>query len=140
MSKKPSWFYRQSGVIPFRREADRLEILLITSSSGKRWGIPKGIVEQHLTPAESAAQEALEEAGVAGVVGADPVGEYQYDKWGGTCVVAVYLMAVREILETWPEADVRQREWVLLEDAPHRVGHPDLKRLLACLSPSDFQP
>ena len=47
--------YRQSGVIPFRRRGAAIEILLITSRSGKRWVVPKGSVEPDLTPAESGA-------------------------------------------------------------------------------------
>jgi len=115
-----------------------VEVLLVTSSSGKRWIIPKGIVEEDLSPAESAAQEAMEEAGVVGVVGAQPVGEYQYDKWGGTCIVAVYLLEVREVLEMWQEAAFRRREWLSLADARARTSDEGLKRVFEALTTSDF--
>ena len=139
MSNRPPWLFRQSAAIPFRWHEGRVEVLLITSSSGKRWIIPKGIVEKDLSPAESAAQEAIEEAGVEGVVGTDPVGEYRYDKWGGTCVVKVYLLEVRRELETWQEAVVRRREWVALEEAPRRVTDGGLRTVLRGLSASDFR-
>jgi hypothetical protein len=31
METRPSWVYRQSGVIPFRQFDGRLEVLLVTS-------------------------------------------------------------------------------------------------------------
>ncbi len=138
MSKKPPSWYNQSGVIPFRRKGCQVEVLLVTSSSQKRWIIPKGIVEPDLSPAESAAQEALEEAGVTGVVGTEPIGEYHYDKWGGTCIVAVYLLEVREVLETWQEGALRRREWLSLADAQDRLSDQGLKRVFEALTPSDF--
>ncbi len=135
MAKKPSWYYEQSAVVPFRRTDKGLEVLLITSISGKRWIVPKGIVEPDLSPAESAAKEALEEAGVLGVVGEEPIGQYEYDKWGGTCVVEVFPMEVQEVLDEWEEADARDRNWVSLEEAVTRVSDDGLCELLR-----DFDP
>ena len=79
--------YEQSGVVPYRWLEGRLEVLLITSLRRGRWIIPKGIVEPDMTPAESAAMEAFEEAGVKGRVGTEPIGEYTVNKWGGVCGV-----------------------------------------------------
>ncbi|MBN1344076.1 MAG: NUDIX hydrolase [Phycisphaerae bacterium] len=138
MDSPPDPIYPQSGVIPFRRKGDRLEILLITSWSGKRWIVPKGLIEPDMTPAQSAAQEALEEAGVEGTVSAQPIGRYRYEKWGGTCIVDLFLMEVRAVHETWDEADVRRREWVSLEEAVRRVGDQALAEILQDLNPADF--
>ena len=73
MRTRPDHYYRQSAVIPYRLREGRVEILLITSRKGKRWVVPKGILEPELTPAESAAKEAREEAGVSGRISAAPV-------------------------------------------------------------------
>ena len=62
------WMYNQSGVVPFKRSKDGLQVLLITSRSGKRWVIPKGIVESEFSPQESAQKEAYEEAGITGKI------------------------------------------------------------------------
>ena len=35
----------QSGVIPYRIMDGQIEVMLITSSGGKRWVIPKGLIE-----------------------------------------------------------------------------------------------
>ena len=106
--------YPQSGVVPVREGTEGTEVLLITNRSGERWIFPKGLVEEYLTPRESAQKEAYEEAGIAGVVG-EKVGEYEYEKWGGVCEVDMFLLEeVREFAH-WPE-DFRERRWVALDE------------------------
>ena len=90
MERKPKWFYDQSGVIPYRVENGQIQLMVITSRGRKRWIIPKGVIEKDLSPAESAVKEAFEEAGIRGRVSEIPLGEYQYQKWGGTCTVQVF--------------------------------------------------
>ena len=90
MTPKPNWIFRQSAVIPYRKENDRIEIILITSRSSKHWIFPKGIIEPNMTPESSAAKEALEEAGVIGKSSSTLISEYEYKKWGGFCNVQVY--------------------------------------------------
>src|SRR4051812_12016185 len=97
MSKTPR-IIEQSGVIPFRLHDGQLQVLVITSSDGLRWGVPKGLVESDLTPASSAGKEALEEAGIRGHVFPNSIGHYDYDKWGGTCRVQMFLLQVEEEL------------------------------------------
>lgn len=109
--------YRQSAVIPYRYEGDQVQILLITSRSGKRWVLPKGIIEDHQTELESAASEALEEAGIEGQIDPDPIGQYRYEKWGGICEVKIFKMKVENVFEDWPESFFRERRWVSLEEA-----------------------
>jgi 8-oxo-dGTP pyrophosphatase MutT (NUDIX family) len=127
---KPDFLFNQSAVIPYRLPQGRLEILLITSNDGKRWGVPKGVIEPDLTPAASAAKEALEEAGIKGTVEGGSLGTFTYDKWGGTCRVQVFLLRVVEILDQWDEM-FRQREWVSVEEAVARIRFPELKAMVA---------
>jgi len=130
---RPPWFYRQSGVIPFRQKGERLEVLLITNRRRTRWIIPKGIVEPGLSAAESAVREAWEEAGIRGTIGTLPAGEYSYAKWGGTCTVQVFPFRVGEVSERWPEEATRDRQWVSFEEAVERVREAELQKLLARL-------
>jgi 8-oxo-dGTP pyrophosphatase MutT (NUDIX family) len=130
MNHRPDWIYRQSGVIPYRYKDGGIEVMLITSRKGKRWVIPKGIVEPHLTPQDSAAQEAWEEAGLVGRVSSQAIGSYRYDKWGGTCQVEVFLLQVETVLATWPEVDLRRRQWLTLEEAASRVDEQQLQQIL----------
>ncbi len=130
LANLPDWIYRQSAVLPYRREADEVQVLLVTSRKGKRWVLPKGIVEPGLTAAESAAKEAQEEAGVQGTVTKDSLGKYRYKKWGGTCRVEVYPMEVTGEVNDWPESETRKREWMSLADAAKRIDQKDLKKIL----------
>lgn len=132
----PEYFYMQSAVIPYRERGEEIEVLMITSRKRKRWVLPKGVKELQLSPQDSAAKEALEEAGIEGVVSEAPIGSYQYDKWGGTCTVEVFTMSVQQVLDEWEES-YRDREWVSLEEAMGRVSEPELKRILQRLP--DFQ-
>jgi len=128
MCRKPAHYYDQSAVVPYRRRAGEVEILLVTSRKRKRWIVPKGVRELHLSSAESAAEEAFEEAGVRGVVSNKPVGRYEYRKWGGTCTVEVFAMEVESILDEWQES-YRDRCWLAPDEAAARVA-PALARLV----------
>jgi phosphohistidine phosphatase len=129
MRINPDWFYRQSAVIPYRFRDGDLEILLISNRRKSRWIVPKGVKEPHLSAADSAASEALEEAGIRGRVSSRSIGSYKYDKWGGTCTVEVFLMEVTEVLDKWLEDD-RNRKWLSPKRAAGSVNEPKLKRLL----------
>ncbi|MDH3298904.1 MAG: histidine phosphatase family protein [Acidimicrobiia bacterium] len=129
----PAWIYRQSAVVPYRWKDGKLDVLIISSSGGKRWVVPKGIVEPGLSPAASAAAEAAEEAGVEGDVGVTPLGRYRYRKWGGTCEVEVYPMLVHHELPEWPESSFRRRRWLPVDEAANEAGHKELGQLIAGL-------
>jgi len=121
--------YAQSAALPYRHDGNGLEVLLVTSRSGRRWVVPKGLIEPGLSAAASAAKEALEEAGVEGRIGKRPLGSYSYEKWGGVCDVEVFPLAARVLYDEWDEDD-RQREWVSLDEAVRRLEERDLKRLV----------
>jgi 8-oxo-dGTP pyrophosphatase MutT (NUDIX family) len=129
----PPWFYRQSAVIPFRRRAGAVDVLMVTSRSGRRWIVPKGIIEPDLSPADSAANEAWEEAGVRGSMRPGAVGTYQYQKWGGTCTVEVFALDVERLEDAWPEQDLRQRRWVGLDEAAELVREEGLAAMIRAL-------
>ncbi len=122
--------FRQSAVVALCCIDGVNMVLLITSRRRKRWVIPKGVVEPHLTPAASAAQEAYEEAGIRGDVDDEPIGRFCYEKWGGTCEVEVFRMQVTTILDHWPEQDLRDRRWVTLLEAARMVREPELAAIL----------
>ncbi len=122
--------YDQSAVIPFQILKNRFRILLITSLNSKQWIFPKGIIEDNMSAQEAARNEALEEAGVDGEVLDILLGEYSYNKWGGTCHVKVFPLHVTKTFDQWPESSVRKRQWVSLKKAIELVKKRDLKTLL----------
>lgn len=131
---------RQVAALPWRRGAEGLEILLVTSRETRRWVTPKGGRMPGKTDAEAAAQEALEEAGVEGFVSPEPVGMFRYLKmlkrraprW---CVVALYGLEVRDEHADWPERTERERTWMSREAAAASVEEPDLRALIAAFEP-----
>jgi phosphohistidine phosphatase len=131
---KPDYWYRQSAAAPVRVVDGRIEVLLVTSIHSKRWVLPKGIIEPDMTPAQSAAKEAWEEAGVSGALDARSLGRYSISKWGGECSVDVFRMdAVREAAQ-WPEAGSRKRRWFGLDDARKKIHPPGAAAVLEKIS------
>ncbi len=127
---------QQYGAIPLRVEHGRTEILLVTSRGTGRWIIPKGWAARKLSPAESAAREAFEEAGVRGIIlpGA-PIGSYVTHKKVGRLQVGVFVLHVTKVLAAWPEARERQRRWFTAEAAAAAVDEPALAALLRAAAP-----
>ena len=128
--RKPASWYRQSGVIALRVKNGAPQVLLVTSFGGKRWVLPKGIVEKGYSASRSAAKEAWEEAGVTGRVSRRLLGRYCYGKWRGTCTVLVYRLDVEEVHRAWPERHVRRRRWYTPAQAAERVGNPVIGALI----------
>lgn len=129
--ERPAYYYTQSAVIPFKIVDGELKVMMITSSSGRWWGIPKGIVEPGLSEQDSAAKEAMEEAGVIGRVHPEPYGHYRHFKWGANCDVTVYAMAVERELDDqeWQE-DHRIRRWLSVSSLPDSIKNKELKSLI----------
>ena len=131
---------RQVAALPWRRGDTGIEILLVTSRETRRWVTPKGGRMAGKTDAEAAAQEALEEAGVEGVVAGTPLGTFRYLKvlkrraprW---CVVALYGLEVTAVHRAWEEQAERERVWLSRDEAADRVDEPDLKALIAGFEP-----
>jgi phosphohistidine phosphatase len=132
---RPAYYYCQSAVIRWRLQDSEAVILVILSSKKKHWVVPKGIKEPGLTPRESAAEEAREEAGVEGVVDVEPLGSYVYEKWGAATTCHVYPMEVTRELghDEWEESH-RERSWVTLEQAVAQLKQPALGPMVETLA------
>jgi phosphohistidine phosphatase len=109
--------HRQAAVIPYRIRKTRIEVALITTSSGKGWIVPKGSVDDGERPREAAIREAEEEAGLLGVVARRPIGHYRHVNGNGPCRVDVFPMRVTAVLEHWLEDGLRRRRWMRIVDA-----------------------
>lgn len=130
MAQKTSKVFQQSGVIPYRIIEGKLEILLITTRKRQGWVIPKGGLCKGMSPHDSAAKEAWEEAGVLGRVTTEKLGNYQYRKRGNIYRVNLFLLPVEEVLEDWPEATARERKWLEVNQAAELVKENSLKRII----------
>jgi 8-oxo-dGTP pyrophosphatase MutT (NUDIX family) len=126
----------QFAALCYRLVRDKPEILLVTSRGSGRWIAPKGWPMDGKTPAESAAQEAWEEAGVVGKAHNQCLGLYSYNKTmargvGLPCVAMVYPVLVKTLVTDFPEKGQRQRRWFTPKKAAARVQEPELARILA---------
>ncbi|NQT91761.1 MAG: beta-galactosidase trimerization domain-containing protein [Lentisphaerae bacterium] len=129
----PQSIYPQSSVIPYRVSEGRVEILVVSNRGGDRWVLPKGLIDEGLSASESAAKEAMEEAGIVGTVDPDPIGNYDYHKWGGTCRVEVFLMRVEEERTEWLESS-RTRRWMNMDEIHNMLDDRVPRSLLSALS------
>jgi 8-oxo-dGTP pyrophosphatase MutT (NUDIX family) len=124
----------QSAVLAYRMVEHGMEIIMVTSRTRGRWTLPKGMITPGMTPAESAAKEAWEEAGIAGTVSKGCLGVYRYNKVRRcgvkACSVKVYAMKVTAVFPRWPEQRLRRRRWMRMDEAICSVMDRDLKRLL----------
>jgi phosphohistidine phosphatase len=135
---RPAYYYTQSAVIPYRMKQGELQVLLVSSSSNRHWVVPKGIHDPGLSAQDSAAKEALEEAGVLkGEVARQALGRYTYSKWGSRCEVTVFAMAVRKLVDdTHWDQDYRQRKWVPVNKVAGYLKQAELADLAGDLARS----
>lgn len=134
----------QFGALPWRLNDGKVEILLITSRGTGRWIIPKGWPMDGATPAEAAATEAYEEAGVEGKPSHLVLGFYSYRKRNNgddlPIVVAVFPIRVQKVLQDWPEKGERKRKWVSQKKAAALLREPELKRIVKHFDPRMLKP
>jgi predicted phosphate transport protein (TIGR00153 family) len=139
---------RQIAALPYRTEGTATDasvrVLLITSRGTGRWVIPKGNVPSGVSPHAAAAQEAEEEAGIAGPVCPIPLGTYRYRKRrnnGASLMVDVdvFPLAVTHELESWKEQGQRERRWFSLPEAAEAVDETDLRDLMRTFATSEFK-
>ncbi|BBF79544.1 NUDIX hydrolase [Asticcacaulis excentricus] len=127
----------QFGALPFRETRNgEVEFLLITSRGSGQWIIPKGKPIPDLTPAETAAREAFEEAGILGEVDPHPIGRFAYMKDQGQPnaqfipAVEVFAMRVTQQLTLWPEMGQRSMVWLTPEQALHAIEIESLRKIV----------
>ena len=120
----------QASVVPFRFGETGLEICLITARRSQRWGFPKGGLSGKETIPEAALKEALEEAGLRGIIVGPPLAIYEYSKRGQRRSVTVMLMEVQHCDDVWHESHERERCWASLAEARLRIERPNLIQLL----------
>jgi 8-oxo-dGTP pyrophosphatase MutT (NUDIX family) len=140
VSKKPAP-KRQYAALPYRRGANgTFEVMLVTSRETGRWVVPKGWPIRGLRPPDSAAREAMEEAGLAGRIGHRSIGFYHYEKRladgsAVPCAVETFAFEVEKQFTSWPEQDQRHTQWFELRAAADAVHEPELSAMILRLAP-----
>ncbi|KAJ7976320.1 Nudix hydrolase [Quillaja saponaria] len=124
-----------SGCIPYRFREDTkddmsdtekiIEVLMVSSPNRDDLVFPKGGWEDDETVLEAARREALEEAGVRGILREVPLGRWDFRSKSsqdvcslqGGCRGYMFALEVTEELEIWPEQGNRNRKWLNIQDA-----------------------
>lgn len=123
----------QAGAVPYRVAADgQLEVLLVTGGRRGKWTIPKGGIKVGASPEQTAAAEALEEAGVMGRL-EEAVGTFAFLKAGERHAARVFALRVQRVLERWDEEDRRLRAWVPIGEVGRFVRREAVVRLVLTL-------
>ena len=129
----------QFGALCYRTNGDRVQFLLVTSRTRKRWIPPKGWPMDGLTPAEAAAQEAFEEAGVEGKITGNCLGIFtdnkEVDGDDIPFVVALFPLKVKRLHAIFPERNQRRRQWMSRKKAAAMVDNPELAQLIREFEP-----
>ena len=109
----------------------------MTARGSGRWLIPKGNIDAGLTPAQAAAKEAYEEAGIRGKITTDtPLGFFtsfkalKSEQEKKPVTVEVYALLVERQLKRWPEHREREICWMSVSDAAKSVKDAGLTQLL----------
>ncbi|KAG2268020.1 hypothetical protein Bca52824_062575 [Brassica carinata] len=125
-----------SGCIPYRMIKDE--------SSEEDTSVDfvnKGGWEDDETVLEAASREAMEEAGVKGLLREVPLGVWEFrsksssrcnveDECSGGCKGYMFALEVTEELQEWPERENRERKWLNVKEALELCRYEWMQRAL----------
>src|SRR5262245_27353255 len=136
--KKPSPRRVQYAALPWRRNNAKTQVLLVTSRGTGRWIVPKGWPMKRKAAHATAEREALEEAGVVGKIGKEPIGSFSHRKLlrqgqSVVCEVEVSALKVTDQRQTWPEKGKRKIRWLSPAGAAKIVHEPVLGKIIRSL-------
>ncbi|WP_158923400.1 NUDIX hydrolase [Acidisphaera sp. S103] len=135
MAKHNSDGTTQFAALPWRLSpGGTRQVMLLTSRETHRWVIPKGWPMKGRKPAEAAAQEAYEEAGLIGHIDKRPIGNFHYPKrlpdGEVLCQVWVFLFRVERQLDNYREKGQRETKWFDAEEAVDLVEEGGLAEII----------
>jgi 8-oxo-dGTP pyrophosphatase MutT (NUDIX family) len=134
----------QFAALCYRIILDEVQICLVTSRGTGRWILPKGWPVHKQTPAEAAAAEAYEEAGLTGLAHDRCLGVYSHikalDRTRMPVITLVYPVHVTTVQTDWPERHQRRRKWFAKAKAARKLGEPELREIVATFDPRILSP
>jgi 8-oxo-dGTP pyrophosphatase MutT (NUDIX family) len=112
--------------VVFRDGRQGREYLLVTSSGGNAWVLPKGHVERGETLEETAVREVKEESGIEATIVA-PLTTLKYSKGKERVRAAFFLMRA---VKNGRSKERRKTRWLSFEDATAVLPYPNVRALL----------
>lgn len=131
-------FQLSAGGVVCRRNSDgMLEVALIATQQGERWGLPKGLVEKGEALEETALREVREETGLEAEI-LERLAPIEYWYWwgeGGQKVryhkkVYYFLMAYRGGDVAQHDFEVEDVRWFPIDEAIKRASHRTEREML----------
>jgi len=115
-----------AGAVAFRENEGEVRFLVVSSSNGRNYVLPKGHIEPGEAPEATARRELEEEAGVRGEVLA-PLTVQKYDKSGEPVRVQYFLVRAAA---TVASEEARELIWATFDEALARLSFPDAREAL----------
>jgi 8-oxo-dGTP diphosphatase len=126
-----------AGGVVYRRDGDRVEVVIVAVGPNNRWQLPKGLVDKNEKPEVTAVREAREEGGVASeVVAHIETIEYWYVGLENGLRVRfhkrVHFYLLRYVSGDTKDHDweVNESRWVPMEHAAAQLAFDNEKRVM----------
>jgi 8-oxo-dGTP diphosphatase len=126
-----------AGGVVFRRDNERIDIVIVGVGGNNRWQLPKGLVEKDESPEIAAVREAREEGGIVSeVVERIETVEYWYAGLeGGERVrfhkrVHFYLLRYLSGNTSNHDWEVNEARWVPIDDAASQLAFENERRVV----------
>ena len=126
-----------AGGVVFRRDSERIDIVIVAVGGNSRWQLPKGLVEKDERPEIAAVREAREEGGIdSEVVEHIETVEYWYAGLdGGERVrfhkrVHFYLLRYLSGDTSNHDWEVNEARWVPVDDAASQLAFDNERRVV----------
>jgi 8-oxo-dGTP pyrophosphatase MutT (NUDIX family) len=126
-----------AGGVVFRRDNERIEVVIVTVGGENRWQLPKGLVEKDEKPEVAAVREAREETGIeSDVLQHIETIEYWYAGLdGGERVrfhkrVHFYLLRYLSGDTSNHDWEVNEARWVPIDDARAHLAFDSERRVM----------
>jgi len=115
-----------AGCVVFRYVDDKARFLVISSSTGEHWVLPKGHIDPGETPEETAIRELEEETGVTGKI-IRPLSIQTFEMGGRKVVIQYFLV---RMTGSKPAQETRQLLWEDLDSAWEKLSFIEGKNAL----------
>jgi 8-oxo-dGTP pyrophosphatase MutT (NUDIX family) len=126
-----------AGGVVFRRDGERVDVVIVAVGNNNRWQLPKGLIDKDEKPEIAAVREAREEGGVdSEVVGHIETVEYWYAGLdSGERVrfhkrVHFYLLRYLSGDTSNHDWEVNEARWVPIDDARSQLAFDNERRVV----------